>query len=622
MSVSISLITWLVIVALGVTATGALARRLGAVAGVPLAIAVVGLLGAEWQRVSAIATRLTSETLARSHAPIERVPQGFSGSGSCRGCHPDEYRSWAASYHRTMTQRPSGTAVMGDFTAGPLILDGVSYRLSRDADQFAINGDAVTLVTGSHHMQTYWLGGDAGNAQRQFPFTYLREDRRWVPRSSVFLYPAAQPLQMQVWNTNCILCHVTDGQPRQYGGSAGFDSRVVELGIACEACHGPGGSHAAANHDPRRRYALHGGDAADPTIFNPGRAEHVASSEACGRCHAIRRFADREAWNRDGITFRPGGDLEAAYPSVSPARDALDAPGNEKLRMLVLGSFWPDGMVRVSGREFTALRASSCFQRGTIACVDCHSMHNYADTDDQLRPDRLGDDSCTSCHPALATAAARAAHSHHDANAPGSRCESCHMPHTTYGLLKAIRSHQISSPSVRESIDAGRPNACSLCHLDRPLSWVAERLATWYGQPMPSLSSRDQTVAAGVAWVLGGDAGQRAVVAWHLGDPDTRAASGSAWMVPYLAELLDDPYAAVRYIAQRSLRRYAGFEDLAFDYVATPDPHAGAGATVRAAWSASTPLPPAVLLTPTGIDRAAATHAGLVRDDHPMELLE
>ena len=44
-------------------------------------------------------------------------------------------------------------------------------------------------------------------------------------------------------------------------------------------------------------------------------------------------------------------------------------------------------------------------------------------------------------------------------------------------------------------------------------------------------------------------------------------ASGSDWMAPMLAQLLDDPYSAVRYIAQRSLRRIAGYLDLAYDFV-------------------------------------------------------
>ena len=55
------------------------------------------------------------------------------------------------------------------------------------------------------------------------------------------------------------------------------------------------------------------------------------------------------------------------------------------------------------------------------------------------------------------------------------------MPHTTYGLVKAIRSHEISSPNVRESVTARRPNACNLCHLDKTLEWTNSHMHDWYG---------------------------------------------------------------------------------------------------------------------------------------------
>ena len=55
------------------------------------------------------------------------------------------------------------------------------------------------------------------------------------------------------------------------------------------------------------------------------------------------------------------------------------------------------------------------------------------------------------------------------------------MTATTYGLVKAIRSHLIDSPTVESSLTTGRPNACNLCHLDRTLDWTAD-LAVHRGQ--------------------------------------------------------------------------------------------------------------------------------------------
>jgi len=58
------------------------------------------------------------------------------------------------------------------------------------------------------------------------------------------------------------------------------------------------------------------------------------------------------------------------------------------------------------------------------------------------------------------------------------------MPHTSYGLLKGIRSHQINSPTVKASLATGRPNACNLCHLDKTLAWSGQKLNEWYWQPV------------------------------------------------------------------------------------------------------------------------------------------
>lgn len=97
----------------------------------------------------------------------------------------------------------------------------------------------ISLLTGSHHMQAYWVTSRYGNMQFSFPFTYLFEAARWVPRDDVFLFPPHGALTMQVWNVNCIACHATAGQPRQDPRTKIIDTHAAELGIACEACHGP-----------------------------------------------------------------------------------------------------------------------------------------------------------------------------------------------------------------------------------------------------------------------------------------------------------------------------------------------------------------------------------------------
>jgi len=134
-----------------------------------------------------------------------------------------------------------------------------------------------------------------------------------------------------------------------------------------------------------------------------------------------------------------------------------------------------------------------------------------------------------------------------------------------------MRSHQVSSPTVQESIAYGRPNACNLCHLNETLAWTAQNLHAWYNQPVPELSQDDRTIAAAVEWILKGDAGQRALIAWDMGWESAQKTAGRDWLYPYLIYGMTDSYAAVRFDAWKSLQTLPGFSDFSFTYTAADD---------------------------------------------------
>lgn len=197
-----------------------------------------------------------------------------------------------------------------------------------------------------------------------------------------------------------------------------------------------------------------------------------------------------------------------------------------------LESFWPDGMARATGREFSGLIESPCYQRGSMWCLSCHEMHQKSGdmrtpaewAAGQLKTDMDGNLACVQCHNRFEDAAVTAQHTHHKADSSGSKCYNCHMPHTTYGLLKAARSHMVNSPNVSECLQAGRPNACNLCHQDKTLAWSAENLSLWYKHAIPKLSADEESIAASVLWALRGDAGQRALTAWSFSWSDAHPA--------------------------------------------------------------------------------------------------
>ncbi len=105
----------------------------------------------------------------------------------------------------------------------------------------------------------------------------------------------------------------------------------------------------------------------------------------------------------------------------------------------------------------------------------------------------------------------------------------------------------------------GRPNACNLCHLDQTLAWTADNLHAWYQQPMPDLSEDDKTISAAVQWLVKGDAGQRALLAWGMGWEPAQKISGRDWLYPFLS------YSSARSLCRGSLRCLEIVADLARD---------------------------------------------------------
>lgn len=497
-----------------------------------------------------------------------------------------------------MTEAASDSTVRAPWD-GVLDWRGRSYRLTRrgeelwvtlpDPDRVAARARhgrsladvadverRVVMTTGSHHYQGYWVPGKRGNELWQFPFVYHFESQRFTPRHDAFLQPEDDPVYFARWNSNCIQCHSVAGEPRHDLASDRFDSRVAELGIACEACHGPGATHADQERDPFVRMRQRAMGSA-PDIVNPARLNAERASQVCGQCHAYFMPRDADAWWTSGFLgrYRPGDDLDpsrrllelepgtlAEDPELDTSRDSL---------------FYPDGTVRVGGREWNGLAKSACFSQGhgdrQIACSSCHRMHGGS-RDDQLDARADGDGACLGCHSGYGSE-----HTRHRAGSSGSACMSCHMPRTTYALFKTIRSHRITVP-VADPTPGAALNACALCHQDRSLDWTSRELAAWSAPSAGSaavgpadLASQADTVghpswsALAVA-ALSGDAAARVIAASELGALPAREVSGASWQAQVLVEALDDPYAAVRFVALRSLRSFPGFADLDFDFVA------------------------------------------------------
>jgi hypothetical protein len=522
--------------------------------------------------------------------PAIAPSEGYLGADGCRPCHESAYRSWHASFHRTMTARPSAEALLPwrDVANGRGMLhldDGA--RPSASTSNFAGSGDAgdggptstgaslafdgtvlrarekggreelVPFVTGKHRYQVYWLPVRDGQGRSTGQFTpfswvFLAEERRFIPRTSAFVSDPALPETHVYWSSNCIQCHTTDFAPKEAEGR--FDPEVADLGIACESCHGPSAGHAARYRSPVARFASSRffGAKRKPADEIPLHPTHIApakSAQICGRCHALTLPRDENTWFSEGYRGR-----EVASDPLDRARLLLGPSTTEAHANVGTENFFDGaGRLRVTGREYQALAASPCFSprgdgadhRRGITCTDCHSMHDPVSTDQQLKPHKDGDAACTQCH---ANDAKSAPHRLHETANSTISCVDCHMPKRVYGLLGVRRSHQIEAHPDQSL--GGTPSACQLCHLT--------------GGPVPA---RARTLAEG-------DAADRVLLAGLLGTDTVVGANRNQRELQkdLLQGLANDPYPAVRLVTARALARRPDLGLPFFDPLAAP-PH-------------------------------------------------
>lgn len=623
-----------------------------------LFVAALPLSWAHWRGMLRSQEEAKRAREFRLNLPELNARSGYVTSQQCLTCHPGQHDSWSRSYHRTMTQTAEGSNVLGDFNGQVINSEGLEYKVYQKDDEYwanmpdpdvmmlihqggrKVNMDStdrvdlkVMMTTGSHHYQTYWVESPRFDRLMQtLPLIYLPKDKRWIPREAAFMRgPDDTGRFITQWNHHCIRCHSTSGNPGLDDESGMLNTEVAELGISCEACHGPGEEHVKANQDFFRRYSQRRHQGKDPTIINPARLDHKRSSQVCGQCHGV--FITRDefamAYARDGEPFVPGDDLhKTRYYIQHPNHD--DDPLRKKELELNPDFFaerwWDDGSILAGGREFTAMSVSGCYQRGEMSCLSCHSMHE-SDPADQLKPEMRTNRACVQCHTAPEYNSEIRKHTFHAPDSSGSECMNCHMPHNTYALLGAIRSHQIQSPTIEKSIRYGTPNACNLCHLDKTLEWAQMNMHYWYGTSVLELTEDQRNIAASVLWIVQGHAAQRVIAGWSMGWEPAKQISGEDWIPPILATLLSDSYGVVRYVGEKALRTFSGLEKMEYDFLADKQELLGAPEKLRQMWPVSKPEDPQraaqLLITEQGIlNRRALVSLLQKRDNRSVTIKE
>ncbi len=314
---------------------------------------------------------------------FDHPSEAYLGADTCGSCHAAQFASQSATGHALSLAPVANHALAALFAPdGPLARAGGASYSYRDDDDLHVE---VAVGEERLSLQLEWAFG-AG--EQAVTFVGHADEKRYVEHH--FSYYAAtdslattpghrdvpargiedalgvyyQTFGPEPAIMRCFQCHSTG--PLGLGDD-GFSLQPRELGIRCEACHGPGRRHVEA-------IASGNLEQARAAVGNPGRLQGGELLQFCGACH------------------RP--------PASSGEVIDWSDPWNVRHQPVYLSR-------------------SACVQPGgqAVACMRCHDPHQ------PLSREAARDDGrCLDCHTDRTPPAPTCR------QAPGLACASCHMP--------------------------------------------------------------------------------------------------------------------------------------------------------------------------------------------------
>jgi hypothetical protein len=391
---------------------------------VPLIIGAIFIISLGVVIVTTIALKKTEFRFSATQLEgkfKDRVDATFVGSGTCKKCHERTYLVWRTSLHSRMMRdaKVEPLAIIGDFRDPP-----------NNARKFEKVEVAYTL--GSQWKQQYLK--KQGKDLIVLPSQYNVFTGEWKT------YFPDEP-DKRNWFTGCAGCHATGVDPKK--------KTFVEMGVACEACHGPGSNHVEAVPG----YEI-------PTIIQASRLTPALAAQICGSCHTGGRDkTGKYAYPVEYQTYKGIGNIKLYFDEFNPDADPE--------------YFWPSGESRHSNQQYLDWKQSEHTKVG-VTCITCHDVHSSKSalqaggevpnplvvirSKTRLFEDQL----CKCCH---TTPQYRSVHRIHTFGS----CVRCHMPKVaSIGEAGDAHSHTFKFMYPQNTIKVGgverQPNACNACH--------------------------------------------------------------------------------------------------------------------------------------------------------------
>jgi hypothetical protein len=400
----------------------------------------------------------------------------YAGSAACGECHEKNYDGWKHDWHARALSKATPETVAGHFENAHFRGASSEAWMEHRGDRYVMRthsreGDVrdydVEWLIGGKRMQDTVTVFPDGRWQVLPVYFHVTGGGQWVDYNEA-KQGTVTPDHPYFWtnfrrtaNKECLDCHATGVTARYDRDTRLWTTSFVDAGVACESCHGPGARHSVTK-DPK-------------DIVHPGDVPDEQEMAICGSCHGPREplYPILDAEHR----FRPGQRYEDRYQPLV----IVDGPQRS-------GEYFADGRPSSSSFEYQALLQSRCHRSGRATCLTCHSAPHEKHGPNELKA--APDASCHDCHRQIA--AQGAAHTHHRA----ARCVDCHMPPVVTGVLDKFADHTIDVPNVENTIRHGVPNACGVCHANKPANELARTVAAWWPNAAARQSRRTRLADA------------------------------------------------------------------------------------------------------------------------------
>jgi hypothetical protein len=521
-------------------------------------------------------------------------PADYVGPESCKNCHSANYNSWSTHPHKWMNALADATTVKGDFSGNASIdFQGGRATFDRKADAYFMHLQRkgvkrtykINQTIGSRFYQ-YYVGKQIEGPEppshpfyakdHVLPFGYWLDQKEWVPvvhigperkdveRADLFNPPDSGSYYAE-YAASCNYCHTTfpfgdllGRRAKQMSEFAPLSMHWLERDYFLQA-------HPdkvqmmedmlRSNKNPEVSADVRGEGMRNPLLDWEAPQYAATLGVSCEACHLGAR-AHVESQGKTLPRFLPASPHLLVEKTVRPL-DGGRTHDNVN---------WACGRCHVGGRpafaggmstwnsvEYSDAMRGSCYSK--LKCIDCHNPHKPIGSKWAPTPDH-DDAICLKCHEKFEPQPQRLAHTHHPAGSEGARCMNCHMPRINEGLQDVVRTHMIYSPTRSEMLLANHPNACNLCHTDKPIDWTLSHLKDWYGMKLNedklASSYPERTKPVGMGWLNSKNESVRLVAV------DALTRKGDLGILPQVLDALDDSFLLNRQFAFKELQDRLG----------------------------------------------------------------